>query len=177
MKLGKNGERLSPDFRRAYHSCMTLKAEIKRVQKVIKIQKKLVHEHRDGRPVIQRSCGAVADSAQGLKRLPQEVGGVKQREKAAETAVIINKIYDAGHPPVENKGMAYSCSDYRRTQLLVYHLECENVASSLTNVSPRKRRALLLMPSAMAQLRTYTPESAVQPARVKRNTPTSLKLR
>jgi len=32
---------------------MTLKDEIKRVQKLIKIQKKLVHEHRDGRPVIQ----------------------------------------------------------------------------------------------------------------------------
>ncbi len=32
---------------------MKLKDEIKRVQKLIKIQKKLVHEHRDGRPVIQ----------------------------------------------------------------------------------------------------------------------------
>ena len=37
----------------AYHPCMTLKDEIKRVQKLIKIQKKLVHERRDGRPVIQ----------------------------------------------------------------------------------------------------------------------------
>jgi len=32
---------------------MSLAKEIKRVEKVIKIQKKLVHEPRDGRPVIQ----------------------------------------------------------------------------------------------------------------------------
>jgi hypothetical protein len=32
---------------------MSLSKEIKRVEKVIKIQKKLVHEPRDGRPVIQ----------------------------------------------------------------------------------------------------------------------------
>ena len=32
---------------------MSLAKEIKRVEKLIKIQKKLVHEPRDGRPVIQ----------------------------------------------------------------------------------------------------------------------------
>ena len=32
---------------------MSIAKEIKRVEKVIKIQKKLVHEPRDGRPVIQ----------------------------------------------------------------------------------------------------------------------------
>jgi hypothetical protein len=32
---------------------MSLAREIKRVEKLIKIQKKLVHEPRDGRPVIQ----------------------------------------------------------------------------------------------------------------------------
>jgi hypothetical protein len=32
---------------------MWLKREIKRVEKLIKIQKKLVHEPRDGKPVIQ----------------------------------------------------------------------------------------------------------------------------
>jgi len=32
---------------------MWLKKEIKRVEALIKIQKKLVHEPRDGRPVIQ----------------------------------------------------------------------------------------------------------------------------
>ena len=36
---------------------MSLAKEIKRVEKLIKIQKKLVHEPRDGRPVIKGVVG------------------------------------------------------------------------------------------------------------------------
>jgi hypothetical protein len=68
---------------------MSLSKEIKRVEKVIKIQKKLVHEPRDGRPVIQ----GVAELWQvQLKQSKEYLGKLrglsrerkKQRKKKAQ---------------------------------------------------------------------------------------------
>ena len=55
---------------------MSIAKEIKRVEKLIKIQKKLVHEPRDGRPVTtwQRRDEALLDVAKGVRRIAEEIG-------------------------------------------------------------------------------------------------------
>jgi hypothetical protein len=64
---------------------MSLAKEIKRVEKLIKIQKKLVHEPRDGRPVIQNVAKfwqvQLASSKDYLRKLMRESRTRKRQKK------------------------------------------------------------------------------------------------
>ena len=71
-------------------NCMSFAKEIKRVEKLIKIQKRLVHEPRDGRPVIQGVAGLwqhqLKQSKEYLKKL-QELSRERKKERKKKKVV------------------------------------------------------------------------------------------
>ena len=60
---------------------MSLAKEIKRVEKLIKIQKKLVHEPRDGRPVIQGVAGLWQLQLKQSKEYLGKLRGLSREQK------------------------------------------------------------------------------------------------